>query len=125
MSKTPEELIPALRQYLHNDGSDFVAGYDIAEVNRIFAALKEENDRLKNSESINEALLKQQNERLKAREAELEAALKGSSAALVALACCGVIDEKSRVTFDSGEKKTIGEILDAANLALEEPANEG
>lgn len=40
MSKTPEELIPALRQYLHNDGSGFVAAYDKEEVDRIFAALK-------------------------------------------------------------------------------------
>lgn len=46
MSKTPEELIPALRQYLKNDRSDFVAGYDIEEVNRLFAALKEANERL-------------------------------------------------------------------------------
>lgn len=28
----PEELLPALRQYQHNDGSGFVAGFDVEEV---------------------------------------------------------------------------------------------
>lgn len=42
-----ELLIPALRQYLHNDGSGFVAGYDREDVDLLVKQLQDENVRLK------------------------------------------------------------------------------
>lgn len=75
MSKTPEELIPALRQYLHNDGSDFVAGYDIEVVNRRFSALKKKSERfLRELSDAHSKIvdLEAGEEKLKARVAELE-----------------------------------------------------
>ncbi len=39
--KTPELLIPALRQYKHNTGEDgFVVGYDKKETNQIVSDLQ-------------------------------------------------------------------------------------
>ena len=127
MSKTPEELVPALRQYLHNDGSDFVAAYDMAEVNRLFAALKARVVELEESPpiKIDESLLYQQNKRLLTRVAELIGSLKECSATIQALVFYERVNEADSMTFDEGLTKTIEEILDSANAALEEPANEG
>ena len=37
---TPIHLLPALRQYRHNDSPEFLAGYDYAEVNKVYEALQ-------------------------------------------------------------------------------------
>lgn len=36
---TPDELIPLLRQYQHNDGSGLVFGYDKDGVDRLFSIM--------------------------------------------------------------------------------------
>lgn len=38
------QLLPALRQYRHNDSDEFVFGLDIAETDRIFSGLLEDRD---------------------------------------------------------------------------------
>lgn len=38
------ELLPALRQYMHNDGSGLLAGYDLAETQRIAQRLLAQRD---------------------------------------------------------------------------------
>jgi hypothetical protein len=41
ISKTPEILIPALRQYKHNDNSgEFIAGYDCEAVEQVIINLQ-------------------------------------------------------------------------------------
>jgi hypothetical protein len=48
MSKTPDILIPALRQYAHNTKEgELFAGYDYEAVNKIVEALEQENKELK------------------------------------------------------------------------------
>lgn len=42
-----ELLIPALRQYRHNNGDGFVFGYDKSETDRTVSALIKERDELK------------------------------------------------------------------------------
>lgn len=37
-----KKLIPALRQFRHNDSDEFVSGYDMAIVDREFAALEKQ-----------------------------------------------------------------------------------
>lgn len=55
---TPEELLAAVRQYKHNDGSEgFVFGYDEKETNRQFALIKSEGlNRLQLLKLINHKL---------------------------------------------------------------------
>lgn len=42
--KTPEILIPALRQYQHNDCSGLLAGFDYDETVKIIAILNKRQD---------------------------------------------------------------------------------
>lgn len=126
MSKTPEELIPALRQYLHNDGSYFVTGYDIEVVNRRFAALKKKSERLLRelSDAHSKIVdLEAGEEKLKARVAEME-----NQFVPVARLEQGNEDESifsddpSDFIVEWGTRRKIksGEIL-----YIKEPANEG
>jgi hypothetical protein len=49
VNKTPELLIPALRQYKHNNGEEgFVCAYDRDEVNALYTKLADEQKRNKN-----------------------------------------------------------------------------
>ena len=41
--KTPEVLIPAIRQYRHNDKSGFVFGYDMDVANEVVDQLENSN----------------------------------------------------------------------------------
>ncbi|MBO9484323.1 hypothetical protein [Salinisphaera sp. G21_0] len=48
MSKTPEPLVPALRQYRSNDGSEgFIIAYDKEEAEKALARLARYADRLR------------------------------------------------------------------------------
>jgi hypothetical protein len=44
MSKTPNDLLPFLRQYMHADGSGPVAAYEKIGVDKYFAAVEKELD---------------------------------------------------------------------------------
>ena len=55
--KTPEILIPALRQYQHNDSSGLLACYDYSEVNQIVTQLQAENERLKSKSRCKEMVI--------------------------------------------------------------------
>lgn len=84
------------------------------------ATIKEENERLKNSESINEGLLYQQNKRLLARVAELESLVRDIRQ--------HDIDETTKRILDGGRKFNYSlplNIRERIAAALKDPANEG
>ena len=56
--KTPDVLIPALRQYQHNDKSGFVFGYDMEVANEVV-------DQLENSNFEMEGVLNQINKMIR------------------------------------------------------------
>ena len=56
--KTPESLIPAIRQYQHNDKSGFVFGYDMEVTNEVV-------DQLENSNFEMEGVLNQINKMIR------------------------------------------------------------
>ena len=41
MNSTPIHLLPALRQYRHNDSPEFLMGYDYTEVNKVHKGLQD------------------------------------------------------------------------------------
>lgn len=43
---TPDILLPALRQYQHNDCSGLLAGYDKEETERILLKIKDKHDEM-------------------------------------------------------------------------------
>ena len=46
--KTPELLIPAIRQYRHNNNSGFIFGYDTEEADKAFNDIQAKNTALNN-----------------------------------------------------------------------------
>lgn len=42
MTSAPIHLLPALRQYRHNDSPEFLMGYDYTEVNKVYKVLQDE-----------------------------------------------------------------------------------
>lgn len=54
--RTSERLIPALRQYLHNDGSGLVTAYDKEEVEKVFASKQAEIEGLRSELASHERL---------------------------------------------------------------------
>ena len=41
MNSTPIHLLPALRQYRHNDSPEFLMGYDCTEANKVYKVLQD------------------------------------------------------------------------------------
>lgn len=64
MGNTAKLLLPALRQYMHNDGSGLLAGYDLETTQAIIDGLRGENERIRlNIAEYNEAISCYQSER--------------------------------------------------------------
>lgn len=84
MTASPRDLallLPALRQYRHNDRDGFVFGYDIAEADRIFSGLLEDRDQ-------------QRAMKAKARDQRDEAAVMLRELASATLAIISISDRK-------------------------------
>ncbi|WP_027854404.1 hypothetical protein [Marinobacterium litorale] len=54
------DLTPHLRQYMHNDGSGFVAGYDCDGIERVVAGLDAEIERLRKIEAEYQSMCAEQ-----------------------------------------------------------------
>ena len=52
MTSAPIHLLPALRQYRHNDSPEFLMGYDYTEVNKVYKVLQDEIAELEKEQAI-------------------------------------------------------------------------